>query len=346
MAELARSPRRAAAATSGLVLLAVLLIAAVGAPLATAAPRPTAVVAMGDSFISGEAAGEYEPASNRPGDYCHRSRRALIHKTSIPGIEQTVSLACSGAATDNVKLGGEVRYGEAPQAEQLRTVARDRDVKLILLNIGANDIGFANAVMACIVAFVPGRPDCQDDLAPTIRERSQAAIPRIVENLRDIRTVMREAGYADDAYQLAVMGYASPVPARMRSLSWLGQIWAGCPIDRKAMIWAHDWAIEQFSAMTATAAAQAGVRYLELKGAFDGHEVCAAGATARTEWVRGTFVDPAQLPHGVGMNVVQQSMHPHHLGHAQMGRCVTGFFSLPGREARCAIGADGNLHAT
>jgi hypothetical protein len=73
--------------------------------------------------------------------------------------------------------------------------------------------------------------------------------------------------------------------------------------------------------------------------------VCAAGASARTEWVRGALVDPAQLPHGIVINVVQQSMHPHHLGHAQMGRCVTEFYSLPGREARCAIGADGNLHA-
>jgi lysophospholipase L1-like esterase len=343
MAELARSPRRAVAVTSVLVLLAA-LIAAAGAQPASAA-KPTAVVAMGDSFISGEAAGLYEPASNRPGDYCHRSQRALIHKTSIPGIERTVNLACSGASTDNVKLGGAARYGEAPQAEQLRAIARDHDVRLILLTVGANDIGFANAVMACIAAFVPGRPDCQPALAPTIRERSQAAIPRIVANLRDIRAVMRDAGSADDAYQLAVMGYASPVPARMRRLSWLGQVWAGCPIDRAAMTWAHDWAIDQFSAMTATAAAQAGVRYLELKGAFDGHEVCAAGASARTEWVRGTFVDPAQLPHGVGTNVVQQSMHPHHLGHAQMGRCVTEFFSLPGRAARCAIGADGNLHA-
>jgi lysophospholipase L1-like esterase len=206
MAELARSPRRAVAVTSVLVLLAV-LIATAGAQPASAA-KPAAVVAMGDSFISGEAAGQYEPASNRPGDYCHRSVRALIHKTAIPGVERTISLACSGAATDNVKLGGEVRYGEAPQAEQLRAVARDHDVRLIVLNVGANDIGFANAVRACIMAFVPGVPDCQDHLAPIIRERSRAAIPRIVANLRDIRTVMREAGFADGAYQLALMGYA------------------------------------------------------------------------------------------------------------------------------------------
>src|SRR4029450_6781338 len=61
----------------------------------------------------------------------------------------------------------------------------------------------------------------------------------------------------------------SLTPCRIICVSWLGQIVAGCPIDRTAMTWAHDWAIDQFSAMTATAAAQAGVRYLELNGAFN-----------------------------------------------------------------------------
>ena len=62
MAALARSPRRVAARA----LVVVALVAAVGVQPATAAAKPAAVVAMGDSFISGEAAGQYEPASNRP----------------------------------------------------------------------------------------------------------------------------------------------------------------------------------------------------------------------------------------------------------------------------------------
>jgi lysophospholipase L1-like esterase len=161
MADLARSSRRVVALAGALVLAAILSMASVGARPATAAAKPTAAVAMGDSFISGEAAGQYEPDSNKPGDYCHRSRRALIHQTAIPGIERTINIACSGAATDNLELGGEARYGEAPQAEQLRAVARDNDVKLIVLTIGANDIGFANAVLACIKSFVPGFPDCE-----------------------------------------------------------------------------------------------------------------------------------------------------------------------------------------
>ena len=41
-----------------------------------------------------------------------------------------------------------VTYGEAPQADQLAPIARDRDVKLIVLSLGGNDLGFASIVTA------------------------------------------------------------------------------------------------------------------------------------------------------------------------------------------------------
>jgi lysophospholipase L1-like esterase len=337
-----RRPRLSAHAVVA-ALATTLLVLVPGVP-AVADTKPTAAVALGDSFIGGEAAGSYEPGSNRPGNYCQRSTVSEIHRTAIPGIQRTINLACSGATIANVLLGGESRYGEAPQAEQLRAVASRYDVRLVVLNVGANDIGFTDAVIDCITAFVGGA-DCEPKWTPLIAARSAAARPRIGQALRDIFTVMREAGYADDDWLLALQGYSSPVPARMRPLSWYGQIVAGCPVEPAAMVWAHDQMIEEFSAMTRGAAADVGVRYLELKGAFDGHEICAAGATAQTEWVRGTFIDLSQLPYGIGFNVVQQSMHPHHLGHAQLGRCLTEFVALAGREVRCVAGDDGNLHA-
>ena len=340
------SRRRRARRALLLALLAGCLAAGAPAAPAAAGAKPTAAVALGDSFISGEAAGSYEPDSNRPGNYCHRSTRAEIHMTSIPGIERTINLACSGATTANVRLGGTARYGEPPQAEQLRAVARDYDVKLVVLTIGANDIGFADIVLDCIAAFAPLVPDCQVEWTPKILERAAATVPRIEQDLRDVRAVMREAGYGDGDYQLILQGYASPVPSRIRPLSWWDQIWAGCPADPSAMAWAHDWVTPEFARMVRTAAAGVpGVRFLDMNGAFNGHEVCAAGATAATEWVRGTFIDPAQLPYGIGFNVVQQSMHPHHAGHAQMGRCLTEFAALGAREGACAVSADGNLHA-
>src|SRR4029453_13294655 len=70
----------------------------------------------------------------------------------------------------------------------------------------------------------------------------------------------------------------SLTPCRIICVSWLGQIVAGCRTARRAVPWAHDGGIDQFSAMPATPAPRAGVRYLELNGAFNAHEVCAAGA--------------------------------------------------------------------
>jgi hypothetical protein len=88
------------ALAGGTLLTAGLLAVAGSASPATAAPGtgPTAVVALGDSAISGEGAGAYEPGTNGPGgDFCHRSTRALIQQTAIPGIQSRISLACSGA---------------------------------------------------------------------------------------------------------------------------------------------------------------------------------------------------------------------------------------------------------
>jgi len=132
--------RRMVALAGGTLLTAGLLVVAGSASPAAAAPGsgPTAVVALGDSAISGEGAGAYEPDTNGPGgDFCHRSTRALIQQTAIPGIQNKISLACSGAASSDVRINGTTHYTEPSQADRLRTVARDNDVKMIVLQIGA-----------------------------------------------------------------------------------------------------------------------------------------------------------------------------------------------------------------
>ena len=112
-------------------------------------------MSLGDSAASGEAAGNYEPATNRPGNFCHRSRDALIHETAIPGIDATINLACSGATAANLRIGGAPRNGEPPQTARLAQVARDYDVRLVFVEIGANDDPqFAATVTDCVTQFV------------------------------------------------------------------------------------------------------------------------------------------------------------------------------------------------
>ena len=142
---------------------------------------PTAAVSLGDSYISGEAGrwqgNSINPAGSRDGtdraftgtgydeslvydppsdtNGCHRSDVAEIRSASL-AVAQRVNLACSGAVTKNIfraSNGGEGQDGELPQADQLATVARDKDVKLIALSIGGNDLGFASIVTACVEAY-------------------------------------------------------------------------------------------------------------------------------------------------------------------------------------------------
>jgi len=303
--------------------------------------RPVAVVAMGDSVASGEGAGAYEPGTDRPGNLCHRSTVGEIARTTIPGVDRRVNLACSGARTSDVALGGSTRYGEAPQAERLRAVARDNRVTLVVLTVGANDVGFYDLVLDCIRAYFLLGPRCQDAWRTRLPAALAAAAPRIAANLADIRAVMREAGYADDAYQLVLQSYSSPVTEDMRY--FFTRALEGCPVRLDDARWARESVVPQLSATMGLVAAGSGARFLDLGPALRGREACARGVTRAQEWATGVYVDVAQLRNGVGGNLVQQSLHPNALGHAQLGRCLTAFAALAAQAARCVRGADGSL---
>src|SRR3954462_9858412 len=108
------------------IACAVMLLGAAGA-----GAKPTGIVALGDSAASGESAGDYEPGTDQPGDFCHRSSHALIHMTSIPGIETTLDLACSAPRRTNLSAGGRGQNGEPAQSATLAAAAAAFDLKLV-----------------------------------------------------------------------------------------------------------------------------------------------------------------------------------------------------------------------
>jgi lysophospholipase L1-like esterase len=247
-----RSPlaRRLVALAGGTLLTAGVLVAAGSASPAAAAPGsgPAAVVALGDSAISGEGAGAYEPGTNGPGgDFCHRSTRALIQRTAIPGIAARISLACSGAASSDVRINGTTHYTEPSQADRLRAVARDNDVKMVVLQIGANDDPqFADTVLSCVRAWAnPFGPACSVAPASQWPARVAAMAPKVEAVVNDVRTVMRETGYADSAYQFVLQSYASPFTENMNSIT---HAFEGCPIRIADARFSRTQAVGQLSA--------------------------------------------------------------------------------------------------
>jgi lysophospholipase L1-like esterase len=320
------------------------------APAAVAAPaddRPTAVVSLGDSAMSGEGAGDYEPGTRgENGDWCHRSTKSMIHRTQLA--DRTVNLACSGADSANVSLADTTHYTEGSQARRLIGVATTYRVTTVLVQVGANDEpAFADTLVDCIKAwFDPFGRGCAPKLRQEWPGRLAAMVPRVQSALTDVRSAMRQAGYADSSYALVLTSYASPLTEKMDPLLHGPQ---GCPIKLADGKYARTEAVPQFNDALRTAATQAGARFLDFSRATETHEACSGKANPATEWQRRLTVDPAALVYGgldaIGIHLAQESFHPNAAAHGQLGRCVTQFVTSGAGSARCLIGGDGNLNA-
>jgi lysophospholipase L1-like esterase len=343
------SRRRATGAlVTGLGTL-LLVSAAVAAPTASAQDtRPTAVVSLGDSAISGEGAGNYEPGTRgENGNWCHRSLNALVHRTALA--QRTINLACSGADAANVSLADTSHYTEGSQARRLIDIARQYRVTTVIVQVGANDEpAFADTVLACVGAWInPFGSSCSSSLSGQWPGRLAAMAPRVEVAVRDVRTAMTTAGYTASSYNLVLASYASPFTERMDSF-WHGP--DGCPIRITDARWGRTSAVPQLSEALRGVATRTGAKFLDLSRATEGREACSNYRSSPTgEWQNRVTVDPFAWWFGgldaFGIHAAQESFHPNAAGHGQLGRCVREFVLSGAPTARCLIGSDGNLHA-
>ncbi|WP_156753650.1 GDSL-type esterase/lipase family protein [Actinokineospora pegani] len=336
---------------SALLLVVVLAASFVflGGPDDPPAPRPPdgaprVLVALGDSTISGEGAGDYEPGTDgEDGDWCHRSANAAIHRTGVGDIAETINLACSGAPSEQVGLGDVEQYTEGSQARRLGEIARDKRVVAIQLALGANDEPkFSHVLDGCVRAwFDQGQPGCgaaNGDWA----SRVDAMVPKAVRAIGDIRSVMLDAGYQAGDYQLILQSYAAPVgPGARAELLNLN----GCPLRSEDLDWVSETAVPVMTEGVRRVARETGVRFLDLSRAGIGREACSREDPAQ-EWFARLAVRWEDLGHEERFShALQESFHPNAAGHAQIGRCLGEFIGSADPAAACLVGGDGNLHA-
>ena len=339
-------------------------------------PTP-AVVAVGDSAISGEAgrwAGNtnrepwrvdalgptayYDNATNTaettPG--CHRSKAAEIR---IGGGVVSANLACSGARTytqpyssgSNFKPGLDFYddgAGHIGQAKALQQYASAHNVTMVVALIGANDYGFAAIVQQCVEDWLLSPswwPNyCYDDssVASRFTPSNVAAITtRVANAFLNLRTAMRNAGYADSQWTLLAQTYSSPIPpgARFRypQSSYTRQSVGGCGVWNRDADWANDTALPTIDGTITNAAAQSGMTNVQIfdgHAALVGHRLCentvglleekgvaswrSAGAVDKSEWVEQirtltTLLPPYQL---------QEDGHADYWGQLAMRNCL------------------------
>jgi len=360
------------------LLLTTSLLALVVAAPALAGPRsgPTAIVSLGDSYISGEA-GRWAGNSIDPGPgnagtdracigdggcqvdktkvygtsgACHRSDVAEV-LSAASGVAERVNLACSGGQTRNIfraANGGEGQNGEPPQTDQLADVARDKQIKAVVLSIGGNDLGFASIIAACLQAYVAKTEPCRPSQEAAINAKLPKATADVIKAIDEIRAVMAGAGYAPTDYRFVMQTYPSVLPRAAENRhpeASSARTSNGCPFYDSDSNWARDEAAPAIGAMVKAAAAARNVEVMELRDLFQGHEFCSTGAAqtsalvkpdrAHSEW--GRFLTGSTIAQGD----LQEAFHPNAYGQQAIGACLGSVLAAGGPGRFACAGAAG-----
>lgn len=296
------------------------------------ADRKSGLISLGDSEISGEGVGTYEPGTNGPDNWCHRSPDAAIHRTGI-AVDVTYNVSCSGADSGNIRIGGSKQYAdELVQSDNLAIKARNTRIKMVLLVAGANDdLRFGPVMTDCVTRYLLFQGPCEPKYAPGWQARIDGLVPKVEQTVRDLRTVMRDAGYTDGDYKLVVMGYPSPIGPDFRdNPGFPGKLICGGMGYDSDTVWGRNTAVPAFQRGMRKAAQSTGAVYLDNSRLFHGHEVC-----MENTWARGLYVDLSN-PFPPDSNSVRQSFHPNVRGHAAFASCLTQLYSSGLNEASCA----------
>jgi hypothetical protein len=331
----------------------------------------TAVVSLGDSFISGEAGRwngnslnmfgtrdgtdraarctlgifcSYDAArvyGSTASNGCHRSDVATIKSAGI-SVNEKINIACSGAKSVNIwraSQGGQSFKGEAPQADQLLTIAQQKNVKLVVLTIMANDVSFADHVINCTVNWILGLGTCNQAQQAQLQSELPAAMNGLRKSIDEVRAVMTAAGYSPSQWKFVIAGYASPVPASADVRYSGDDRWwtGGCPFYNADFDWAKNVATPLIVDSMRTVAAEKGVQFLDVRDSLNGHESCHRNSSlvgssgpnpVTAEWVRWVNT-------GCCQGDAQESMHPNAYGQRAIGKCVALIYAQPTGNWTC-----------
>ncbi|MGI8557546.1 MAG: GDSL-type esterase/lipase family protein [Solirubrobacteraceae bacterium] len=274
----------------------------------------------------------YQPPSDTNG--CHRSDVAEIRSGPLR-VDQRVNIACSGAVTQNIfrsSSGGVGQNGELPQADQLAAVARQTKVKLVVLSIGGNDLGFSSIVNACLQAYETFGPPCQTSQQPVIDAKFPTAMANVGKAVDEIRAAMQSAGYSPSAYRFVMQSYPSAIPRgseiRVPEIDHNARTNIdGCPVYNSDATWARDSVVSQISNGLKSVAASKGVQFLDLRDFLQGREMCSVStrlasplnppSATTSDWAR--FLNLSAV---VTQGQLQETFHPNAYAQHALGNCL------------------------
>jgi hypothetical protein len=291
---------------------------------ATVEDNEDVVVALGDSFMSGEGAPSYFVGTNtKDRNECRRAPTAypveLVSGDTAPAGD-VLFVACSGAKAAHLHARAQHEdepignsAGGLPQLDHAAAAVSDHDnveVELVLVSIGGNDTLFGSVVKACAL---PG--DCSE-----LRESLLAQID-------DVRTAVGDAYERIDAAYPGVPVAVVPYPVPLAESN------VGCdysPFSENEHAFIHEYARE-LNAMLRAAAAEPGIDFhyvAPMQGALQDHRLCDGPAgrvgvnLIAANGVGGLFqqrINPTNWFHN--------SAHPNSRGHDYMRTTLAGWLA-------------------
>ena len=254
---------------SPVVLLLAAMLVAVGATACDSdTPRSDAVLdyaALGDSFT----AAPWLPRSSEDG--CARSDQNYPHQVAaqLPDV-RLIDVSCGGATTEDIIQSQELANRVHPA--QLDALGESTDI--VTIGIGGNDLGFSGMIFSECVELAPTAPQgspCADKNA----ERTPLLLKRIGRRLTEVLDAISTR--APEA-RVLVVGYPRLLPDSR-----------GCPQRFPLAEGDVDFVRDSFQGLIHTlraAAREAGVDYLDVAAASEGHEVC-----SDDPWINGDSTD-------------------------------------------------------
>ena len=261
---------------TGAVALAALLVAACSGggddaePVEEDPPLRHVVVALGDSFTSGEGAPPYDadPAS------CRRAADAWPRLLAEVAVVASVELrACAGARTEHL-TGSWDRRDLGPQIPD----EPDPEATLVLLTVGGNDIGFGEIVATCVLLTCSPEPD--DD---GFRERLDELREDLVQ---DVHPALAAAYPNARIVHVSYPRLTPPTEVEPSTCRWMSD--DDQRISR-AIVDAINDAAEDAAQQAGTA------EHLDVADALAGHELCTEDG-----WVNGVGFDPGDAHPNLG----------------------------------------------
>jgi GDSL-like Lipase/Acylhydrolase family len=243
------------------LMIAVIAVAGllIGAPAAVAAPSGSATIptlrptpdsragyaALGDSYSSGVGTRIYDPASGA----CQRSPLAYPRVSATIQRQQLTFLACSGAAT------ADVRTSQIPSIPH--------DTRLVTITAGGDDVGFAPVLAACSV----GAPTCETLIAGGVAAIQRVLPDRLDATLAEIKAQAPGAGLVVLGYPRLFGSGPCTAPGLPPSAAIRAKIDAGTDLLDEVIR-------ERANAAHAT--------FIDVRPRFDGHGTC---ATTSRRWI-------------------------------------------------------------